>query len=82
MRIIDAHAQLERLRSEEDGQTMIEYAGMALLVSISVILILSAIGLDLAETFDEVENALGIGAANDVPDDPGVSDATPPTGVN
>ena len=82
MRIIDAHARLQRLRWEEDGQTMIEYAGMALLVSIAVILLLSAVGLDLAETFDEIENALGIGATNDIPADPGVSDATPPTGVN
>lgn len=82
MRTIDAHAQLKRLRAEEDGQTMIEYAGMALLVSIAVILILSAVGLDLAETFDAVENALGLGVQNDVPTHPGVSDTATPPGVN
>ena len=56
-------ARLARLRSRgRPGQTMIEYAGMALLVSIAAILILAAIGLDIAEGFDAIENALGLGA--------------------
>ena len=74
---IDVHARLTRLRTEEAGQTMIEYAGLALLVSIAVIVLLTAIGLDIAEGFDVIENTLGIGATNTVLDD-----AAAPTGVN
>lgn len=73
-------AQLARIR-EEDGQTLIEYALLAFLVAIVSILLLTAIGLDLAETFDEVENALGLGAANDV-HTPGTSDVATPDNVN
>jgi Flp pilus assembly pilin Flp len=78
----ELRTRLARLRSEEAGQTMIEYAGLALLVSITVILVLTAIGLDLAEGFDVIENTLGIGDLNSVPADPGVDDAAAPTGVN
>jgi Flp pilus assembly pilin Flp len=73
-------AQMARLRDEE-GQTLIEYALLAFLVAIVSIVLLAAIGLDLAETFDEVENALGLGATN-TPATPGVDDAAAPTGVN
>jgi Flp pilus assembly pilin Flp len=73
-------AQMARLRDEE-GQTLIEYALLAFLVAIVSIVLLAAIGLDLAETFDEVENALGIGGANDVAT-PGVDDTAAPAGVN
>jgi Flp pilus assembly pilin Flp len=74
-------AQLARLR-KDDGQTMIEYALLAFLVAIVSIIFLSAIGLDLAETFDAVEDALGLGAANDADSTPGVSDAATASGVN
>jgi Flp pilus assembly pilin Flp len=73
-------ATLARIR-EEDGQTLIEYALLAFLVAIVSILLLAAIGLDLAETFDQVENALGIGAPNDVTA-PGTNDTAAPAGVN
>ena len=73
-------AQMARLRQDEEGQTLIEYALLAFLVAIVSIMLLAAIGLDLAETFDEVENALGLGAQNDV-DTPGTSDVAAPTGV-
>ena len=69
-------ATLARIR-EEEGQTLIEYALLAFLVAIVSILLLTAIGLDLAETFDQVENALGIGAENTVTT-PGVSDVATP----
>jgi Flp pilus assembly pilin Flp len=73
--------QLARLR-KDDGQTMIEYALLAFLVAIVSIVFLSAIGLDLAETFDAVEDALGIGAPNPgVDSTPGVSDTVPHTGT-
>jgi hypothetical protein len=44
--------------------------------------LLTAIGLDIAEGFDVIENTLGIGTDNTVPADPGVDDAAAPTGVN
>src|ERR671925_2147075 len=74
-------ARLARLR-KDDGQTMIEYALLAFLVAIVSIIFLSAIGLDLAETYDAVENALGIGATNDATTGPGVSDAASLTAVH
>jgi Flp pilus assembly pilin Flp len=74
-------AQMARLRTDEEGQTLIEYALLAFLVAIVSIVLLAAIGLDLAETFDEVENALGLGAQN-TPATPGTDDAVAPTGVN
>src|SRR5215204_864031 len=73
--------QLARLRKDEEGQTLIEYALLAFLVAIVSILLLAAIGLDLAETFDEIENALGLGADNTVTT-PGTDDQAAPTGVN
>ena len=74
-------AQMARLRTDEEGQTLIEYALLALLIAIVAIMLLAAIGLDLAETFDEVENALGLGAPN-TPAAPGVDDTAAPAGVN
>jgi Flp pilus assembly pilin Flp len=69
-------AQMARLR-EEDGQTLIEYALLAFLVAIAAIVLLAAIGFDLQETFDAVEEALGLddGEAPAVPT--GDEDAEP-----
>jgi Flp pilus assembly pilin Flp len=78
---IDLHARLTRLRSEEAGQTLIEYAGMVLLVSIAVILLMSALGLDLAEWFDAIEDTLGVGDGNTVDTMPGTDDTSAPSGV-
>jgi Flp pilus assembly pilin Flp len=55
-----------RLRNEE-GQTLIEYALIASLVAIAAILLLVAVGWDIQETFDEVENALGFGTNGTAP---------------
>jgi pilus assembly protein Flp/PilA len=55
-----------RLRNEE-GQTLIEYALIASLVAIAAILLLVAVGWDIQETFDEVENALGFGTNGGAP---------------
>jgi Flp pilus assembly pilin Flp len=74
--------RLNRLWAGENGQTLIEYALLAFLIAIAAILFLAAIGLDLAETFDAVENALGLGASNDATTDPAVSDAATASGVN
>lgn len=73
--------RLARLK-DEAGQTLIEYALLAFLIAIVSIVFLSAIGLDLAETFDQVENSLGLGAANTVDATPGTSDTATAPGVN
>ncbi len=72
-------ARIARLR-KDDGQTLIEYALLAFLIAIVSILLLAAIGLDLAETFDEVENALGLGTTNTITT-PGTDDTAAPAGV-
>ena len=74
-------AQLARLRRDE-GQTMVEYALLAFLVAVTAILFLSAIGLDMAEWMDGVENALGLGADNSPDATPGTDDANTAAGVN
>ena len=71
--------QLSRLRKDEAGQTLIEYALLAFLIAIVAILLLAAIGLDLAETFDKVENSLGLGASNVVDTPVGTDDQIAPT---
>ena len=73
--------RLARLRSEE-GQTMIEYGGVALLISIAVILLLGAIGLDIAEGFDYIEDTLGLADPNTIDTAPGTDDQAAPTGVS
>ena len=55
-----------RLRDEE-GQTLIEYALIASLVAIAAILMLVAVGWDIQETFDQVEEALGFGTNGTAP---------------
>jgi Flp pilus assembly pilin Flp len=63
-----------RLRNEE-GQTLIEYALIASLVAIAAILLLVAVGWDIQETFDQVEEALGFGTNGVAPT--GDEDAEP-----
>ena len=46
----------------ERGQGMVEYALIVFLISIGSLILLTAIGLDLQEVFDTVEDALGTGA--------------------
>jgi Flp pilus assembly pilin Flp len=48
--------------TSERGQGMVEYALILFLVSIGAVLFLTAIGFDVQEVFNEVENALGIDA--------------------
>ena len=79
---INLKARLARLRTEDAGQTLIEYGGMILLVSIIVIVLLAAIGLDVVEVFNRLEDSLGLGDPNTVdPTEPGNNDQAPPTGV-
>jgi Flp pilus assembly pilin Flp len=74
--------RLAQLRTDESGQTLIEYAGMTLLIAIVVVVLLSAIGLDIAEWFNGVEDALGVGSDNTVDATPGLDDVSAPSGVN
>jgi Flp pilus assembly pilin Flp len=72
--------QLARLRRDEAAQTLVEYALLAFFLTITAVIFLTAIGLDLAETFDTLENALGLGAPNAL-GSTGVSDAATANGV-
>jgi Flp pilus assembly pilin Flp len=62
----DLNPRFTRRCSNEAGQTLLEYAPIALLVSIAAIVLLSALGIDLAEWFDAVENTLGVGGGDPV----------------
>ena len=56
---------LARVRRDEDGQSMIEYALLAFLIAIAAVVLLSVIGVDVAEVFDSVENNIGDDTAAD-----------------
>lgn len=75
-------AQWARLRCEQAGVTLVEYGLLAFLVSIVSIVFLAAVGLDLAEGFDYIEDWLGIAGQNSATTGGGVSDAATKTGVN
>jgi Flp pilus assembly pilin Flp len=62
--------------NKEDGQTLIEYALIATLIAIAAIVLLAAVGFDLAETFNEVEDVLGVGE-EEAPVPAGDDDAEP-----
>ena len=68
---------IQRVKSDERGQTMIEYALIAFLIAIAAILLLSAIGFDLEETFDAVEEALGLSGGEAPLSTPGDEDVEP-----
>jgi Flp pilus assembly pilin Flp len=74
-------ARLARLRKDE-GQTMIEYALLAFLLAVTSIIFLSAIGLDISEWMDAVENALGLNDTNSATTATGVDDAATAAGVH
>jgi Flp pilus assembly pilin Flp len=45
--------------TDESGQSVIEYALLAILVAIVAFVLLSVIGVDVAEFFDSVEDVTG-----------------------
>jgi pilus assembly protein Flp/PilA len=53
-KLLDCYVRIHN----EDGQGMVEYALILFLVSIVAIVFLTVIGTDVAEVFDQVENAL------------------------
>ena len=61
-RILEAGERIrelgERLRDHEDGQGMVEYALILVLVSIVVIVILSTLGKTVNNVFSNVSNGL------------------------
>jgi Flp pilus assembly pilin Flp len=80
---IELRSRLARLQAEEAGQALIEYAFLAVLVAIVAIVFLAAIGLDLTEPFNAIEDVLGLGGENTVdPPAVGIDDAATADGVN
>ena len=59
-KLIEGSFRLRTALDSERGQGMVEYALILFLISIGAVLFLTAIGFDIQEVFDEVENALGI----------------------
>jgi Flp pilus assembly pilin Flp len=74
-------ARLAELRIAESGQTLVEYALLGVLVSIAAIAFLAAVGLDLSEAYDAVENLLGVGGDNTVSTPVGEDDTAAPLGA-
>jgi Flp pilus assembly pilin Flp len=70
--------QIRTVLGSERGQGMVEYALILFLISIGAVLFLTAIGVDVQEVFDEVENALGIGPDIEAPGDEGDDDTPSP----
>ena len=67
--------------ASERGQGMVEYALIVFLISIGSLILLTAIGFDLQEVFDSVEEALGTGdpdAENATGDDDAEPDVNAP----
>jgi Flp pilus assembly pilin Flp len=82
MSLKNFRALLARRGAEEAAQTMIEYALLAFLLAVTSIIFLSAIGLDISEWMDAVENALGLNDTNSATTATGVDDAGTAAGVN
>ena len=54
-KLLDVYVRFQN----EDGQGMVEYALILFLISIVAIVFLTAIGTDVADVYNQVENALG-----------------------
>jgi Flp pilus assembly pilin Flp len=69
-----------RAFKDESGQSLIEYALLALFIAMAAIILLSVIGVDVAEFFDSVEDVTGdAGNGNEpvvVPGDDNASEAS------
>jgi Flp pilus assembly pilin Flp len=60
-KLLERRDDIRAALDSERGQGMVEYALILFLISIGAVLFLTAIGFDVQEVFNEVENALGIG---------------------
>jgi pilus assembly protein Flp/PilA len=54
----DLQTRLATLRDAEEGQGMVEYALILVLVSVVAIIILTTVGQDIVTVFTEVSDAL------------------------
>jgi Flp pilus assembly pilin Flp len=75
LRVLLLAGSARRLLREQRGQALIEYGLLIFLLSIAAVLFLIAIGVDITETFDEIENALGFDDP-EAPPLPGDDDTT------
>jgi pilus assembly protein Flp/PilA len=55
---------LEKMRKDEKGQGLVEYALIIVLVSIAVIAMLSQLGLDIGAVFTQISGELTKGAGS------------------
>jgi Flp pilus assembly pilin Flp len=79
LRFLHFVATAPRPLASQRGQTLIEYGLILTLIGIVGILFLGSFGIDMAETLDAVENALGIGDPDVVPTGLGDEDITAPS---
>ena len=77
VRLLLAARPLLRKLARTRGQTLIEYSLIVTLVTITTLLMLTALGFDLNETFDHLENMIGLGTDEDVSTPAGDDDASP-----
>jgi Flp pilus assembly pilin Flp len=79
--LIERASDIRAALDSERGQGMVEYALIVFLISIGSLILLTAIGFDLQEVFDSVEEALGTGepdAENPTGDDDAEPDVNAP----
>ena len=74
--LIDRAPDIKAYLDSERGQGMVEYALILFLVSIGAVILLTAIGFDIQEVFNAVENAMGLGN-EEAPAPTGDNDASP-----
>jgi Flp pilus assembly pilin Flp len=59
-KLLEGSFRIRTALDSERGQGMVEYALILFLISIGAVLFLTAIGFDVQEVFNEVEDALGL----------------------
>jgi len=74
--LIDRASDIRAYLDSERGQGMVEYALILFLIAIGAVVLLTAIGFDIQEVFNSVENALGLGGADPI-SPVGDNDASP-----
>lgn len=50
--------------SQEEGQGLVEYGLILILVSVAVVILLSVLGTEIAEVYQEVTNAMDTASSN------------------
>jgi Flp pilus assembly pilin Flp len=69
VRIVSVARQVLSASAVPRGQTLIEYTLILAVVAIATLLLMVAVGWDLQETFDQIENLLGAGSNGMAPGD-------------